>query len=211
MPSRNATRWIDRWNRKFHIYIGLYLLLFVWLFSISGLLLNHPKWQFAQFWPQRKQSSFERSIQPLTESGDLAKARRLMQQLDISGEIEQITRHPETEGFDVRVVKPGVIIDIKTHLNTQSATVAQIQTNGWGVLQMLHQFNGVRIGEPTRKRDWLMTRIWTFSMDSLAVGILIMVFSSLYMWYPLKPKRRLGLIILGLGILSCGFFVFGFR
>ena len=209
MSLQNVPRWIETWNRKFHIYIGLYLLLFVWLFSISGLLLNHPKWRFAQFWPQRKQSSLERPIQPPTEMGDLARARNLMKQLDISGEIEGITTSPEKEHFDFKVVKPGKIIDIKTDLKARRATVEQIQTNGWGVFYMLHSFTGVRLNDPKQKRDWFMTRIWSLSMDAVALGMLVMVFSGLYMWYCLKPKRRLGLIILGLGVLCCGFFVFG--
>ncbi|MCH8295296.1 PepSY-associated TM helix domain-containing protein [Candidatus Poribacteria bacterium] len=208
MPSRNIPRWIEIWNRKFHIYIGLYLLLFVWLFSISGLFLNHPKWQFAQFWPQRKQSSFERSIQPPAETESVAKAKHLMQQLDIKGEIQQITTHPEKAQFDFRVFRPGHIIDIKADLDTKRAKISQIQVNGWGVFRALHQFSGVRMNDPKEKRDWLWTRIWSLSMDAVALGIIIMVLSGIYMWYKILAKRRLGLIALGLGVLCCGFFVF---
>jgi hypothetical protein len=48
------------WNRRLHYYLGLYLLFFSWLFAFTGLLLNHPRWQFAQFWPNRAQSTTER-------------------------------------------------------------------------------------------------------------------------------------------------------
>jgi len=30
--------------------LGLYLLLACWLFALTGILLNHPTWEFAQFW-----------------------------------------------------------------------------------------------------------------------------------------------------------------
>ena len=46
-------------------------------------------------------------------------------------------------------------------------------------------------------------------MDALAVGLLVMVFGSYYMWYRLKPKRTLGWIALSAGVISCGLFVFG--
>ena len=36
--------WVRRWNKKIHIYLGLYMLLFLWLFSISGLFINHHNW-----------------------------------------------------------------------------------------------------------------------------------------------------------------------
>src|SRR5262245_57781806 len=60
--SRAMADGFDIWNRKLHYYAGLYLLLFLWLFAFTGLLLNHS-WQFAEFWPQRKQSTVERVVQ----------------------------------------------------------------------------------------------------------------------------------------------------
>ncbi len=46
-------------------------------------------------------------------------------------------------------------------------------------------------------------------MDALCAGLIFWVASSLYMWYGLDAKRRLGFTALGAGILCCGFFVFG--
>ena len=60
-----------------------------------------------------------------------------------------------------------------------------------------------------RTRDWLPTMLWTLSMDALCVGLIFWVSSSLYMWYELDSKRRLGFTALGAGILCYGFFVFG--
>ena len=36
----------ERWNRKLHFYTGLFLIVFLWLFAFTGLLLNHPTWMF---------------------------------------------------------------------------------------------------------------------------------------------------------------------
>ena len=56
----SATNRFGVWNRKLHYYLGLYFLFFLWLFALSGLLLNHSSWTFAQFWPNRQVSTFER-------------------------------------------------------------------------------------------------------------------------------------------------------
>jgi hypothetical protein len=72
--------WLDLlsfWNRKLHFYIGLYLLLFLWLFAFTGLLLNHPKWTFKEFWPNRRQWTQAQAIET-PHGGDLEKARDLM-------------------------------------------------------------------------------------------------------------------------------------
>src|SRR6266851_3500888 len=91
VPARSRSRTFidtfDLWNRKLHYYTGLYLLLFIWLFAFSGLLLNHG-WKFAEFWPQRKETTAVRPIQAPPGSADLDRARNLMRQLDLSGEVE---------------------------------------------------------------------------------------------------------------------------
>lgn len=48
-------------------------------------------------------------------------------------------------------------------------------------------------------------------MDAVAVGLILMVFSSYYMWFELPGKRGLGAVALGVGMLSCGLFCFGLR
>jgi hypothetical protein len=67
------------------------------------------------------------------------------------------------------------------------------------------------MGESRNQRDWVFTTVWALSMDAVALGLVIMVLSSLYMWWGLKQKRAFGAIALGVGLLSCGLFVFGLR
>ena len=208
MSSRNLPKWVGTWNRKVHIYIGLYFLLFIWLFSVSGLLLNHH-WEFSEFWPQREESSFEREVQIPAEGSDLARARDLMAQLDLSGEVEWLKRHSEDGRFHFRVTRPGKMTDVETDPQSERATLKLIELNTWGVLTSLHQFTGVRMNAPDRKRDWLATHIWSFSIDALCAGLIILVVSSLFMWYQLEQKRGLGILVLSSGILCCCFFVFG--
>jgi hypothetical protein len=57
--------------RRFYLYIGLYLLFFSWLFAFTGLLLNHPRWEFAQFWPNRIQSAAVQEFRAPAGSTDL--------------------------------------------------------------------------------------------------------------------------------------------
>ena len=134
-----------------------------------------------------------------------------MRQLGLDGEIEWTVAQQAPGKFDFRVARPGRIIEVKTDLAERRASVHQIQTNAWGVFHMLHTFSGVRMNDPKQKRDWLLTRAWSLSMDAVAVGLIFMVLSSYYMWYRLPDKRRWGLIFLALGGASCGFFVVGLR
>ena len=78
---------LQRWNRKLHYYAGLFLLFFLWLFAVTGLVLNHPTWNFAESWKNRKDTNYEREITaPGPEvKGDLGQAREILKQLGIEG------------------------------------------------------------------------------------------------------------------------------
>jgi hypothetical protein len=110
------------------------------------------------------------------------------------------------------VSRPGHILEVKTNLTRQEgATIQRIDLNLWGVMHILHTFTGVRMDDSRNSRDWLLTSLWAWAMDGVAAGLILMVLSSLYMWYELPKKRVPGLIVVVAGLLSCGLFCFGLR
>lgn len=199
------------WNRKLHYYLGLFLLFFVWLFALSGLLLNHSNWKFAEFWSNRKETTYERPVTVPVPGSDLVQANDLMRQLDLTGEVEWTATRNGDSRLDFRVTRPGHIFEIKTDLGQKQATVKRIDLNAWGVMRLLHTFTGVRTNDTRNERDWFLTSVWAFAMDAVAAGLILMVLSSLYMWYQLPEKRCLGAIILSLGFLIAGLFCVGLR
>lgn len=202
---------IRLWNRKLHFYIGLYLLLFLWLFAFSGLLLNHGAWRFAEFWPQRKVTTEERAVRISTTATDLALANELTVQLGLTGELMWTETRPKEDQFRFNLSRPGGGITVTVNRAASRASIETMRFNTWGLLRTLHTFSGVSLREPTRTRDWLPTTLWVVSMDAVAVGAIFLVSSGVYMWYQLRPKRRLGLVALSVGLVACAFFVFGLR
>jgi len=202
---------LSLWNRKLHYYAGLYFLFFLWLFVFTGLLLNHPGWSFAEFWPKRQQSVLERQIQPPRAGTDLDQARDLMRQLSIVGEIDWTVTRSDPKEFDFRVTRPGRIFEIHADFNQRRAIVQRTGLNAWGVLHILHTFTGVRLGDNRNQRDWALTTVWALAMDAVAAGVILMVLSGIYMWYGLIRKRPLGAAALALGTLTCLWFAIGLK
>jgi hypothetical protein len=202
-----------RWNRKLHFYAGLFLLFFLWLFALSGLLLNHPSWSFAESWNNRKETNYDREITaPGPEvKGDLGQAREIVRQLGIEGEILLTTTRTDAGPFDFQVRRPGHFFFIKADLAQKRVSVRQAEVNLWGVIKVLHTFTGIQVDDASKRRDWVLTSIWAYSMDAVAAGVIFMVLSSLYMWFELPQKRVLGAVVLGVGLLSCGLFCIGLR
>ena len=199
------------WNRKLHYYLGLYLLFFLWLFAFTGLLINHSSWAFAEFWPNRQVSNYERAVQPPPPGDDLSQAQDLMRQLAIVGEIQWGAPRRDPGHLDVQVARPGRNFAIEADLEQGSVKVERTELNAWGIMRILHTFTGSRINDTKNQRDWVLTTIWALSMDAVALGMVIMVLGGVYMWFGLKGKRILGLAALVLGIVTCGWLLFGLR
>ncbi len=179
----------------------VYLILFL---SATGIYL----WSVIRAERKAGLVSSEPAIRTPVASGDVAIARDLMQQLGVVGEIGQIERSGEGHLVQFLVTKPGRTLRLEADFRAGRASVKETRVNSIGVLDALHRFTGVRPGDPDEARDWLLTRIWSFAMDALAIGLCVMVLTGLYLWYRLAHKRRLGLLAFGSGVACCTFFVF---
>lgn len=107
--------------------------------------------------------------------------------------------------------RPGRLFEIKADFEQRRAAIQRIDLNAWGIMRLLHTFTGVRLNDSRNERDWVLTSVWAFAMDAVAAGLILMVLGSLYMWYALPQKRRLGAIVLAFGFLSAGVFCVGLR
>ncbi|HEX9563964.1 MAG TPA: PepSY-associated TM helix domain-containing protein [Gemmatimonadaceae bacterium] len=207
--SRTVARTLKVWTRRLHFWLGLYLLLFVWLFAVSGLLLNHPEWEFTRYWPRRQEVISRRTIAPTPVRGDIAIARSLIVELGIAGEITQVERRPADNLLIVQVNRPGRIHRVEADLVHHDAKIVETTVNTIGIIDVLHKFTGVRMDDASQQRDWALTTIWAIAMDGVAIGLLALVASGLYLWYRLGKKRIAGLLALVSGTVVCACFVFG--
>jgi len=204
---------LERWNRKLHFYSGLFLIFFLWLFAFTGLLLNHPTWAFHEHWQNRKETNYDRSITAPAPNAtdDLAQAREIMKQLKIEGDVLLTTTKTNPSQLVFQARRPGHFFFINADWAQGHATVRQADVNIWGIMKVLHAFTGNVPDDTRNHRDWTLTYVWAYAMDAVAAGLIFMVLSSIYMWLQFPEKRRLGVIILALGCVSCGFFCAGLQ
>jgi hypothetical protein len=198
---------LEKWNRKLHFYLGLFFLFFLWLFSLTGLLLNHGQWALAQAANRRTESSFEKALTPLAGDTDLARAKGVMRQLGLKGEIDlpaaQLAGH-----LDFNVSRPNDASQVRVDLSQMHAAVQRFRNSRWAAFRIFHTFSGSRFNQPESRRDWIITSVWVFAMDALAASFMVIVFGSYYMWFRFKRKRLgLGLAALVAGYACCGLFL----
>ena len=203
-PSAEA---LEVWNRKFHYYLGLYFLFFLWLFALTGLMLNHQPW-FSDLY-QRQETVSVRRVQMPQGRNLFEQTRDVMRQLDLRGEIDWPASQPVGH-IDFTVTRPKSAAQVRVDLNAKRAYVKEFENGTLHAFQIFHAFSGTRFNQPTSQPDWVVTSAWVVAMDALATGLIVMVLGSYYMWWRLKRRKTLGMVTLGTGFAACLMFVFGF-
>jgi hypothetical protein len=201
-----ASKAFELWNRKLHYYLGLYFLFFLWLFSLTGLMLNHQQW-FRDLY-ERHETKYDPEIE--TPAGDtrLAQTLDVMRQLNLQGEIDWPAVQPVGH-IDFTVSRPNGAAQVRVDLNARHAYVREFKNGHLHAFQIFHTFSGSRFAQPSSQRDWVMTSVWVFAMDGLSAGLIVMVLGSYYMWWRLKKQKALGVAILLAGTVSCAAFILG--
>ena len=137
-------------SRKLHIHLGLLLLIFIWLFSLTGLILNHGNWKFASFWEEREESIINFTV-PDSVLKNPSPEARAMKFLKISGEVQ--LQQKTSEILEFRVQSPGIVNDVHIDLANGSGTKKVLKYNMWGKLRTLHTFNGMNKENPSQSSN----------------------------------------------------------
>jgi uncharacterized protein len=206
MKNQSSVETVSRWNRKFHIYTGLFLLFSTLFFSFSGLILNHGKWGFTSFWKERREIKTETQITIPANHESASLIHYFKKKLNLTGEITNVNLSPENMNF--RVVRPGYMCEISIDFRTSVCVSKEIKFNWWGKMRSLHTFNGSDKVHPEIEPNWIITNVWRLSMDITAIGLIIICISSWIMWWGVRKKYPAGLFVLALGFAGAIFFIF---
>jgi hypothetical protein len=197
---------LELWNRRLHYYLGLYFLFFLWLFSLTGLMLNHQQW-FRNLY-DRRESVYDLELEAVNGDTRVAQTLDVLGQLNLRGEVDWAASQPVGH-IDFNVSRPNGSAQVRVDINAKTAFVKEFENGRLHGFQILHTFSGSRFNQPASRRDWIVTSVWVWAMDALAAGLIVMVLGSYYMWWRLKKRKTLGFAALGAGFMVCGVFVIG--
>lgn len=192
-------------NRKLHIHLGLLILFFIWIFSVSGLILNHGGWKFTSFWEEREESKIDITI-PLSLLKKTDPEKDIMNFLQLTGEMQVLQQTSELLAF--RVHSPGLVNDVHIDLSNGTGSKKTLRYNVWGKLRTLHTFNGMNKENASHTPNWLITNLWRFAMDGIAIALIIICISSWIMWYNIRKEYKMGVVVLACSFLVAAYFVF---
>jgi len=197
-----------KWNQKIHIYLGLFLLLFIWLFGISGLLLNHH-WEFANSWEKRKVISYDKTIEISQEREKHTLVHEIMNKLNLNGSIVNLRYSTDSIYLNFIAVQPGIRYEIQAGLNDGKIMIKETRLDQWEIMRSLHKLRNPTHNEQGEQYQPVVAFIWSFSMDIVSAGLIIICLGGWYMWLQVGRKRfYLGLISITGGFILCIYILF---
>lgn len=192
---------------KFHYHLGLFLLVYLWLFSLTGLFLNHPNWSVNDYRKESQWIDKTASVTPAGSSDLLKNAENYLEQLDLKGEVSNLRAEENLFRFNVR--KPGIEVRLTIDTNKGDVQLREKKTDNYGALNTLHIFNGMQRFDPKKEHlTWYATKLWVIAMDGLAIGIIILIFTGFYIWLKTKKNLISGTVCLLLGTILAIMFLY---
>lgn len=195
--GHTAFRIFRRWTRKLHVYFGLFISPFILVFAVSAIIFNHT-WSSAD-----SKSNIQKEEVPVEINEDmegLEIAKDIMRQVGISGEIEFFAHQPQRKQMRIPVMKPGKRITINVDADKKIAVVERKRTGFLSALLYLHKSPGPHLAG--FRGNWFYTKLWGWLADITVYLILSISISGIYIWSLSKSERKMGLILLGAGVLT---------
>ena len=184
----------DRFNRRTHLYLGLFLVPWILMYGASSFIISHRSW-FQSNEPPRWDLLFEREYRHAIDDQKplRAVAAEILRDLNMEGAFW--TQRPTPD--ELRIDRFGFWGSTRlTYLVKEHKLKAEHQRMAWDqALPRMHFRGGF-----AQSRFW--DTFWAVTVDLACLGILLWIASGLIMWWRLAPVRVWGAVALGGGLLS---------
>ena len=104
------------------------------------------------------------------------------------------------------ITRPRQRIIINVDLESQKAEIERRHTGIWSTLFYLHRTPGPH--NIKFRANWFYAKVWALLAYATVYLFVFISASGIYIWHVIKAERKIGLILLGAGILS--FFLIAF-
>jgi hypothetical protein len=183
----------DRINRRTHLYLGLFLLPWLFMYGLSSFLIIHRSWFESQ--EPAWDLVFEREYHhPITAQEDpRAAAQEILKDQNLEGAFW--AQRPKPDELQIHRFSFWGATRL-TYLAKDHKLRAERQrsTGNQAIIRM--HFRGGYL------QPYFWDKVWGLFVDMACVGILVWICSGLIMWWRLPRLRVWGAVALGGGLVS---------
>ncbi len=191
-------------TRDLHLYLGLFLAPFVLVFSVSVFFLVHAWTPGAEGGAERhwvvESVRLPAELDSLSGRARVEALRGVLAQVGVTGEIGFVEHNVKARRLTMPVMAPGRDTVVQIDLAASKAEITERQTGVWDALVALHKAPGPHLVEI--RMNWLPMRVWSWFADGTVYLLLFLSVSGIYLWAVLRAERRIGLVLMGGGLVT---------
>ena len=191
-----------RWTRDLHLYFGLFISPFLLLFAASVFFLNHAKVATDHLTSVETVQNVQvpAGIELLKGRDAVDRAKEMLPQLHVTGEIGFTRVVAKTRHFVFPVSRPGSEVTVDLDLDARSAVVSRRSTGMLEAFAYLHKMPGPH--NVALRGNWVWTQVWRWFADATVYFTMFVTITGMYLWYAIKAERRIGLAMLTAGAVT---------
>ncbi|MHC4396262.1 MAG: PepSY domain-containing protein [Planctomycetota bacterium] len=193
----------DLFNKRLHLYLGLFLIVFFLKYAVSGLIFSHDfglreYYKDKPQWTKRFERPYER---PVPENADLQPiAAQILKDAGVKSRAFGVRRAGNKRlNINTQSFWPTTRV---TYFIDQNRLLVEDKNFRWDhFILKFHWVGGYQ-------HDSLIRDIWALIMDIVFIATIFWVISGIYIWWKIRETRFWGCIALGGGVVSFLIFVF---
>ena len=189
--------------RRIHLYLALFLAPWILMYTVSTFVMNHretfhgPGPTPAPKFELERQMTYDGVMPDGATPQQIA--LQLMASLDMEGAYA-IARSAATGKVVINRQHPVAPRRITYSITDRKVTIEKMVFSGTNFLERMHRRRGFQ-------HDFFLEDLWAASVDLTILGLLLLAFSGVWMWWELKVTRGLGALALGAGVGLFGLFL----
>jgi hypothetical protein len=175
--------------RRLHLYVALFLSPWLLMYALSTLVMNHRHFFVEKYgagpvpFHRERELTYAGSFSPDTAPRDIA--RQVLASLDLDG-AHGVNRRPD----GTIVINRNDLLAPRRITYTpadQKLVIEKMEPRANAMLERFHRRRGFATG-------YALDTVWAVTVDVVIYAIVIWVLSGLWMWWEMKPTRRLGAV-----------------
>lgn len=188
--------------RDLHLYLGLFLSPFVFIFAISVFFLVHA-WMPGGTGRSPGRTATEVVIpagfERLKGREQVDAARTILDRIGIGGEIGFVRHFPRERRINISAIVPGHETVVDLNLESRVATISSRSAGVAESMVYLHKMPGPH--NVSIRGNAVYMQVWRWLADATVYVVLFLSVSGVYLWTMIRAERRIGwsLLIAGAG------------
>ena len=175
--------------RNIHLFLGLFLCLFILTYGVSSVQVAYPGW----FSSRPTITEKEIVVGPEMATNPRALAKELMDHHGLQGRLGKIRK--TDDGFRFEIGRTGTYSGVRYNAGTGQVQIRTHTNDFVGMLKAIH------FGTAGVQTGYWLQNLWGVFVVLVSLALIVLGCTGIYLWFKIHTERVIGTVLLAVGLL----------